>query len=104
LPAPGFQRHPLSEMDKIINKKPRKYGEEDGKYKYDIVFLIEPLTAKEAINEIQAREGVDEIYEGNKVLYFRIGQIKSKEKITKTYLAKVGNYSIECGRQRKSAE
>jgi len=75
----------LSEMNEIIKKKPDKYGEENEKYKYDIVFLIEPLTAKEAIKEMQPREGVDEIYEGNGIIYFR----RLKEKISKTYLTKI---------------
>jgi uncharacterized protein (DUF1697 family) len=75
----------LSEMREIINKKPFKYGEENEKYKYDMLFLIEPLTAKEALKEMQTREGVDEVCEGNKVLYFK----RLKEKITKTYLTKI---------------
>ena len=75
----------LSEMDEIINKKPYKYGEENEKYKYDMIFLIEPLTTKEAMKEIKIKEGVDEVYEGNRVLYFK----RLKEKITKTYLTKI---------------
>jgi uncharacterized protein (DUF1697 family) len=75
----------LSEMEEIINMKPHKYGEENEKYKYDVLFLIEPLTAKEAMKEIQIRNGVDEVYEGNKILYFK----RLKEKITKTYLTKI---------------
>ena len=72
-------------MDEIINKKPYKYGEENEKYKYDMIFLIEPLTTKEAMKEIKIKEGVDEVYEGNRVLYFK----RLKEKITKTYLTKI---------------
>jgi uncharacterized protein (DUF1697 family) len=75
----------LSEMKEIINNKPYRYGEEDGKYKYDVIFLIAPLTAKEAVKEIQTREGVDEMYEGSNVLYFK----RLKEEITKTYLTKI---------------
>ncbi|MDR0368926.1 MAG: hypothetical protein LBH82_07310, partial [Bacteroidales bacterium] len=41
--------------------------------------------AKEAIKEIQIRENTDEVYEGNKVLYFK----RLKEEITKTYLARI---------------
>jgi uncharacterized protein (DUF1697 family) len=75
----------LSEMDGIIKNKPHKYGEEDEKYKYDVIFLIDPLTAKEAMKEIKTREGVDEAHEGDRVLYFK----RLKEKITKTYLTKI---------------
>jgi uncharacterized protein (DUF1697 family) len=75
----------LSEMDEIINNKPYKYRKEDEKYKYDVIFLIEPLTVKDAMKEMKTREGVDEVYEGNRVLYFK----RLKEKITKTYLTKI---------------
>jgi uncharacterized protein (DUF1697 family) len=75
----------LSEMDEIMNNKPYKYGKEDEKYKYDVIFLIEPLTVKDAMKEIKTREGVDEVHEGNRVLYFK----RLKEKITKTYLTKI---------------
>jgi uncharacterized protein (DUF1697 family) len=75
----------LSEIDEIVNKKPYKYGEECEKYKYDVIFLIEPLTVKDAMKEMKKREGVDEVYEGNRVLYFK----RLKEKINKTYLTKI---------------
>ncbi|MDR2097137.1 MAG: DUF1697 domain-containing protein [Spirochaetaceae bacterium] len=75
----------LSGIDEIVNKKPYKYGEEGEKYKYDVIFLIEPLTASEAMKEIKTREGVDEVHEGNRVLYFK----RLKEKITQTYLTKI---------------
>jgi uncharacterized protein (DUF1697 family) len=75
----------FSEMSEIITGKPYGYGEENEKYKYDVLFLIDPLTAKEAFKEIKTREGVDEVCEGNKVLYFK----RLKEKITKTYLTKI---------------
>jgi uncharacterized protein (DUF1697 family) len=74
-----------SEMGEVIKNKPYKYGEENEKYKYDMIFLIEPLTVKEAMQEIKAREGVDEVYEGKRVLYFK----RLKEKITKTYLTRI---------------
>jgi uncharacterized protein (DUF1697 family) len=80
----------LSEMDEVINKKPYRYGEENEKYKYDVIFLIEPLNAKEAIKKIQIRESVDEVYEGNNVVYLK----RLKEKITKTYLTKITGTTI----------
>ncbi|MDR2192975.1 MAG: DUF1697 domain-containing protein, partial [Treponema sp.] len=43
----------LSEIDEIVNKKPYKYGEEGEKYKYDVIFLIEPLTVKDAMKEMK---------------------------------------------------
>jgi uncharacterized protein (DUF1697 family) len=59
----------FSEIKKVINKKPEVFGEEKEKFKYDVIFLIEPLKTKEAVKEIKSREGVDEMYEGEKVIY-----------------------------------
>ena len=75
----------FSEMKKIVNEKPDKFGEENEKYKYDIMFLLEPLTAKEAVKEIETRDGVDEIYGGNKIIYFK----RLIEKITRSYISKI---------------
>ena len=75
----------FSEMEKIINKRPVKYGGDDAHYRYNVLFFVEPVTAKQAVTEIEAREGVDEIQEANNVLYYTT----LKEKITKTYLTKI---------------
>ena len=60
------------EMEKIIVDKPPRYGEENEKYRYDMFFFINPLTAKNALIKMAEKEGVDQIIEGNKVLYYRI--------------------------------
>jgi uncharacterized protein (DUF1697 family) len=80
----------FSDMKEIVNEKPDKFGEENEKYRYDIMFLLDPLTAKEAIKGIKVREGVDEIYEGNKIIYFK----RLIEKITKSYISKIAGTPI----------
>jgi uncharacterized protein (DUF1697 family) len=73
------------EIKEIIQKKPENYGDDNEKYKCDVIFLIEPLTAKEAIVEFNPREGVDEIYKGKNVLYHSF----LKEKSTKSHFSKI---------------
>ncbi|MDR2811422.1 MAG: DUF1697 domain-containing protein [Tannerellaceae bacterium] len=73
------------DMERIISGKPDGFGEENDRFKYDVIFLIDPLTTKEAIQEIKAKEGVDEIYEGEKVVYSK----RLIEKITKSYISKI---------------
>jgi uncharacterized protein (DUF1697 family) len=75
----------LSEIKEIINKKPENFGENNEEYKYDTIFLIEPLTAKDAIKEFNLREGVDKIFEGEKVLYFS----RLKKELTKSRFSKI---------------
>jgi uncharacterized protein (DUF1697 family) len=76
---------PFHEMRKIIKERPDKFGEEKEKFRYDVLFLLEPLQVNEAIKEIKTRDGVDEIYGGNKVIYFK----RFIEKITKSYISRI---------------
>jgi uncharacterized protein (DUF1697 family) len=74
----------FSELEKIINKKPKGFGE-DNENKFDVIYLIEPLNKKEAIKEIKTREGVDKIYEGDKVIYIS----RLLKDLTKSYFSKI---------------
>ncbi|MDR0517236.1 MAG: DUF1697 domain-containing protein [Fibromonadaceae bacterium] len=72
------------EIEEIINKKPKGFGE-DSENKYDVIYLIEPLNAKDAVKEIKMREGVDKMYEGKKVVYIS----RSIKNLTKSYFSKI---------------
>jgi uncharacterized protein (DUF1697 family) len=54
-------------------------------YKYDVGFLIDPLTGADAVQKIKTREGVDVVYAGDTVVY--ISRLISG--ITKSYLSKI---------------
>jgi uncharacterized protein (DUF1697 family) len=56
-------------MRSIIDRAPKGFGTEPAKYRYDVVFLKPPLTAKSAIKDISTKEGVDRIWAGTGVLY-----------------------------------
>jgi uncharacterized protein (DUF1697 family) len=75
----------FSEMAEIILKKPEDFGEKDEEYKYDVIFLIEPLQAKDAVKEFNPRDGVDKIYAGKNVLYHSI----LKKERTKSHITKI---------------
>jgi uncharacterized protein (DUF1697 family) len=75
----------LSEIENIVKKIPKGFAEEIEKYKYDIVFLIEPLTTKEVLKELAKREGSDEIYEGKKVFYLK----RLIKNLTGSYFTKI---------------
>jgi uncharacterized protein (DUF1697 family) len=75
----------LSDMENIIKNIPVNFGVESEKYKYDVIFLIEPLTTKEVLEKITKREGDDEIYEGEKVFYIK----RSIAKLTGSFLTKI---------------
>jgi uncharacterized protein (DUF1697 family) len=75
----------FSEMKEIIHKKPENFGENNEEYKYDVIFLIKPLKAKDAVKEFEPREGVDKLYSGKNVLYHSI----LKKERTKSHLSKI---------------
>jgi len=53
-----------------VDKAPSGFGEEADKYRYDVLFVKEPLTPYEIMKELRIKEGVDRAYNGESVLYF----------------------------------
>lgn len=58
------------ELREAVKKAPRGFGADPAKYRYDVLFLKEPLSAKEAMKSVEIRDGVDKAWPGKKVLYF----------------------------------
>jgi uncharacterized protein (DUF1697 family) len=58
------------ELKKTVKAAPRGFGSEPDKFRYDVIFLKEPLTSKEAMKSVSTKEGVDAAYAGEHVLYF----------------------------------
>jgi uncharacterized protein (DUF1697 family) len=59
-----------AQMRAIVARAPAGFGGQPDLYRYDVVFLREPLTAAEAIEELKTREGVDQAFAGDGVCYF----------------------------------
>jgi uncharacterized protein (DUF1697 family) len=78
------------EMNEIIDNKPENFGEDNENYKYDVIYLIEPLTAQEAAKEFIPRENVDKIYAGKRVLYIS----RLKKELTKSHISKISESKI----------
>ncbi len=60
----------VEEMKEIVAHAPYGFGSDSASFRYDVIFLKKPLTSVEAMRDIKAREGVDQAYAGNGVLYF----------------------------------
>lgn len=58
------------QMRDIVADAPEDFGKETAKYRYDVLFLKEPLTARVALKSVRTKEGVDEVFAGKGVLYF----------------------------------
>jgi uncharacterized protein (DUF1697 family) len=72
------------QLESVVTKAPDKFGTDPEKYRYDVVFLKEPLTAVNAVKNIKIREGVDTVTQGKDVLYFsRLIELAGKSYLTK---------------------
>jgi uncharacterized protein (DUF1697 family) len=58
------------ELRRIVDKAPTGFGGDPARYRYDVLFLKEPLTPAEAMKSVTTRDGVDEAHAGAGVLYF----------------------------------
>jgi uncharacterized protein (DUF1697 family) len=72
------------QLETVIKKAPESFGTEPERFRYDVVFLKEPLTATDAVKSIKIREGVDTVIPGKDVLYFsRLIELAGKSYLTK---------------------
>jgi len=72
----------ILEIEDVLNNIPKEFGKDNKKYKYDVLFLIEPLTKDEIMKNIKIIKGDDKIYEGEKALYVK----RNTEKLTGSYI------------------
>ena len=58
------------QLKQAVEEAPRGFGRDADKFRYDVIFLKEPITPKEAMKSVSTKEGVDNAYTGKNVLYF----------------------------------
>lgn len=58
------------QLQKIVQSAPKGFGSSPAKYRYDVMFLKEPLSASVALKTVPTKPGVDQAYAGAGVLYF----------------------------------
>jgi uncharacterized protein (DUF1697 family) len=85
----NYQSHVVviefEQLKAIVNNTPPDFGKYPETYRYDVVFLKNPLTAEKALTEIVARKEVDFVYAQNGVIYFS----RTIANLTKSYLSKI---------------
>jgi len=57
------------QMRGIVERAPKGFGTEPKKYRYDVLFLREPLTATAAMKHLPTNPAVDQAHAGTGVLY-----------------------------------
>ena len=58
------------QMRTIVRGAPEGFGTQPDQYRYDVIFLKPPLSARAAIASVSTRPEVDEAHPGRGVLYF----------------------------------
>jgi uncharacterized protein (DUF1697 family) len=58
------------QMKDVVTHAPKGFGSDPATYRYDVIFLKEPLTAAKAMESVTTKEGVDQAFAGKGVLYF----------------------------------
>jgi uncharacterized protein (DUF1697 family) len=58
------------QMRAIVDGAPKGFGAEPDRFRYDVIFLKEPLTASKAIGQVPTNPAVDTSHAGTGVLYF----------------------------------
>lgn len=57
-------------LQAVVDERPKGFGAEPEKYKYDVLFLRAPATPGEVIAQVKPKEGVDRVWPGPGVVYF----------------------------------
>jgi uncharacterized protein (DUF1697 family) len=75
---------PYLQLKKIVENAPKGFGSDPDNYRYDVLFLKGPLTPSEVIKSVKPKEGVDNAYTGENVIYFsRLISQASQSHLTK---------------------
>ena len=73
------------QMKAIVERAPDGFGDRPAEYRYDVLYLKEPLTAREAMKLVTTRPGVDIAVAGDGVLYFsRLISRASESQLSRT--------------------
>ena len=59
-----------TQMRAIVDRRPKGFGAQPATYRYDVLFLKEPLSAKRVVSKVEANPAVDRVWAGTGVLYF----------------------------------
>lgn len=75
-----------SELERVVAQAPKGFGTDKDLYRYDVLFVKEPLTASELLASLTLTPGVDTADAGDHALYFR----RLISKADQSKLAKLG--------------
>lgn len=60
-----------SEMERVVAQAPKGFGKDPVAYRYDVIFVKEPVKTSEALKDVPTAPGIDTVAAGDHALYFR---------------------------------
>jgi uncharacterized protein (DUF1697 family) len=60
----------FEQMKAIVENRPRGFGSQPTTYRYDVIFLRDPLTSHDALQDVTLNPEVDRVFAGEQTLYF----------------------------------
>ena len=73
-----------AQLKRVIEQAPDGFGATPGTYHSDVVFLKAPLTGRQAMRVVEVRDGVDQAWPGNGVLYFaRLSERRTQSRMNR---------------------
>ena len=75
----------ISEIEEIIKDIPKNFGKDTENFKFDVIFLVEPLRPNELMDKIQVKQDKDVIYVGSRSFYVK----RSTEKLRGSYITEI---------------
>jgi uncharacterized protein (DUF1697 family) len=75
----------FEQMRMIVTGAPKGFGVRPEAYRYDVIFLKEPLTAADAMKSVSANPEVDRVFAGDGALYFS----RLISKATRSHLGRI---------------
>ncbi len=79
-----------AQLKQTVDEAPSGFGTDPTHYRYDCIFLKEPLTVEMAMQNLSAKEGVDFIHAGDTVVYHS----HLMEKASQSHLTKISKLPI----------
>jgi uncharacterized protein (DUF1697 family) len=71
------------QLSNVITRAPAGFGDAPDTYHSDAIFLKAPLTSRQAMRVVAVRDGVDQAWAGNGVLYFaRLSERRTQSRMS----------------------
>ena len=79
-----------TELERVVSQAPKGFGKDKDLYRYDVLFVKEPMRTSEVLEVLPMKAGVDTAHAGDHALYFR----RLDSKAGQSYLPKLVRLAV----------